>query len=184
MNTTGLKRLLCIAGLCLMASSASFAEMLASDGWSRQTPPGAKVGVGYLVLKNTGGELRKLLRVTASVGEEVTLHQSSIDAQGQAHMWPMASLHLRAGETVRFEPGGKHLMLMGLKEPLKAGQIVKVIFQFDGGAAPVTVDLNVRPLVATAAQPGMAPASRPKAKAATKPVEKSDQHAGHEHHSH
>ena len=72
------------------------------------------------------------------------MHASSVDAQGMARMWPMASLRLQPGETVRFEPNGKHLMFTNLKMPLKAGNKVAVTFQFDKGEPPVTAQFTVR----------------------------------------
>jgi copper(I)-binding protein len=78
----------------------------------------------------------------------VMLHQSSVDASGVAHMWPVASLELRPGESVRFEPGGRQVMFTGLTKPLRVGTPVPLTLEFDGGEKAVTVLLEVRPLVA------------------------------------
>jgi len=102
--------------------------------------------VGYLTLKNTGTSQAELLRITTPVAAGVELHQSSIDAQGVAHMWPLAQLELKAGEVVRFTPGGKHLMLVGLNKPLRTGDKIPLTMQFDRDP-PVTVILTVRSLL-------------------------------------
>jgi periplasmic copper chaperone A len=134
----------------VLESALARAEILASGGWSRETVPGARMGVGYVVIQNTGGKPRKLLRITTTVTDSVQLHQSSVDAQGMAHMWPMGTLELGPGETVRFEPNGRHLMFVDLNAPLKAGTHIPLTLEFDGGEKAVTVQLEVRPLVGTA----------------------------------
>jgi periplasmic copper chaperone A len=143
-------KMLASAVLCavmLMVSVLARADIQATGGWSRETVPGASMGVGYVVIKNTGDTRRKLLRITTTITDSVQLHQSSVDAQGVAHMWPMATLELGPGETVRFEPNGRHLMFVDLKAPLKAGSHIPLTLEFDGGEKAVTVLLEVRPLV-------------------------------------
>lgn len=138
---------------CLLPLAAR-ADIVIEQAWARATVPGAPVAAGYLVLRNTGPEERSLLRLTSPVTDRVMIHQSSIDAQGMARMWPVAKLALGPGETVTFEPNGRHLMFMDLKQPFRVGETVAVTFQFDKGEAPVTAQLQVRPLVDDAPAPG------------------------------
>lgn len=133
--------------LASVLSVPAAAEIVAEEGWARATPPGAKEGAGYVTLRNTGSETRNLLRLTSTVSDDLSLHLSSVDANGVAHMWPLAKLELKAGEQVRFEPGARHIMFSDLKGPLVAGTRVPVTFQFDHGEPPLTVQLEVRPLV-------------------------------------
>jgi copper(I)-binding protein len=137
---------LAAVSLCLLAP-ASRAEILVNNGWVRATVPGAESGAGYLTITNTGTEARSLLRLTSTVSDTVTIHQSSIDAQGMARMWPVAKLEIKPGETVKFEPNGRHLMFNALTAPFRVGETVPVTFQFDRGSEPVTARLAVRPLV-------------------------------------
>jgi len=127
------------------------AEIVASEAWSRATVPGAKEGVGYLVLKNTGEEPRKLLTITSTVSDTVMLHQSSIDSNGVARMWPMAGLTLAPGESVRFAPNGLHVMFRDIKSAFAVGQRIPLMLRFEDEAQPLTVMLEVRPLVPAAA---------------------------------
>src|SRR5687767_8989562 len=92
---------LILAGLF---APAAMADVTGSDGWSRATPPGAKEAVGYLVLKNNGDEQRKLLKITSTISDEVSIHRSSVNSQGVAQMWPVGFVRLEAGESMRFEP--------------------------------------------------------------------------------
>ena len=123
------------------------AEIVVSGGWVRETVPGATTGAGYFTITNTGPVERKLLRLTTPVCDMLSLHQSSVDAQGMARMWPMAWLTLAPGQTMKFEPNGRHLMFMDLQRPFRPGEHVPVTFQFDGGETVVTAQFEVRGLL-------------------------------------
>jgi copper(I)-binding protein len=69
-----------------------------------------------------------------------------MDAMGMARMWPVGSLSIKPGETVRFEPNGLHVMFMELTKPLVAGTKVPLQLQFED-EKEITVLLEVRPLV-------------------------------------
>lgn len=142
-----------LALLLALAAPAAFADVVATEAWSRATVPGATTGVGYLVLTNNGDEKRELLRITSTVCDTVMLHQSSVDAEGIARMWPIAKLEIGPGESVRFEPNGRHVMFMDIKAPFVTGGKVPLTLQFDGGEKPVTVMLEVRPLVPVSPDP-------------------------------
>jgi len=130
----------------LLLGGLAQAGIETGEGWTRATPPGTKVAVGYLTLKNTGKVKRELLKITSPVAQGVSLHQSSVDASGVSRMWPIGKLALAPGEVLRFEPNGRHLMLEGLRGPLVAGKRVAVTLVFEQ-ESPVTVQLDVRPLV-------------------------------------
>lgn len=134
----------------LMAASPVFAAVEATEGWTRATPPGTKVAVGYFTLRNTGKGRRELLKITSPLAGMVSLHQTSVDARGVSRMWPVGKLALAPGQVLRFEPMGTHVMLEGLVEGLRAGARVPLTLVFQD-EAPVTVQLDVRPLVDTAA---------------------------------
>jgi len=136
--------------LGLAAAPFAAAEVKATEGWLRATPPGTKVAAAYLTLTNTGDVERKLLKIVSPVSDQVTLHRTSITETGTARMWPLAGLAIGAGETLRMEPGAVHVMFNALKSPLVAGQKVPLTFKFDGGEPEFTVQLEVRPLVPAA----------------------------------
>ncbi len=105
----------------------------------------ATSAVAYFAVTNYEREERELLKITSSAATWVRLQQNSVDANGVEHSWPMASLRLRPGQTVRFSlQNGKHLLLEGLSERLRPGMRVPVSLQFDGGGPPVTLLLVVR----------------------------------------
>jgi periplasmic copper chaperone A len=137
-------RALWVASLLLLALPAS-ADIVAVDGWVRAMVPGTRVGAGYVTLRNAGSESHKLLSLTSPVTDQVSLHLSSVDANGMSRMWPVGSFSLKPGEQVRFEPNGMHLMFMDMDAPFVVGAKVPVTFRFEGNET-VTVNLEVKPL--------------------------------------
>jgi len=135
-----------VAALLAALALSARADIVASGGWSRATVPGSRTAVAYFTLTNTGSEARDLLKITSSLCDRVTLHRSSIDSQGVARMWPVGSLSLKPGETLRFEPNGLHAMFMDLPKPFVAGTKVSLQLQFED-EPETTVLLDVRPLV-------------------------------------
>jgi len=135
---------LAVAGLA--ASGAAVADVRATEAWARATPPGTKVGAVYLTLVNPGEEQRKLLKIVSTVSDEVMVHQTSVTEQGVTRMWPMAALAVEAGQTLKMQPGGLHVMINALKSPLVAGQKIPLTLKFDGGEPEFTVQVEVRAL--------------------------------------
>lgn len=102
-----------------------------SAAWSRATPSGARVGGGYITIKNTGKEADRLVAADTEVSGHVEIHEMKMD-DGIMKMRPLADgLAIPAGETVVLKPGGYHLMFMGLKAPLTEGQSFIVRLKFE-----------------------------------------------------
>ena len=134
------RRVLALLGLGFMATGTALAAGLTvTDAWSRSTPPGVTVGVAYFTLKNETGKSDRLLKISSPVAGRVQVHRTEI-LDGIARMREVAVLHVAAGETVKFEPNGMHLMLMGLKKPLVEGQAFELNLVFEvAGAKKVRV---------------------------------------------
>jgi copper(I)-binding protein len=142
-----------VAGLMLVAPA--MAEVKADGGWVRASAPGSKTTAAYLTLTNTGTEQRRLMKITSTVSDDVSVHRTSVTAQGNMRMWPMAVVAVEPGQTLKLEPGGIHVMINALKAPLVAGQKVPLTMKFDGGEAEFTLMLEVRPLVPMEMDMGM-----------------------------
>lgn len=121
--------------------------------WSRATPGAAKVGGGYLKITNTGSEPDRLLGGSSPVAARLELHRSTV-ADGIASMRPVeGGLEVRPGETVELAPGGVHLMLVDLKQPLKVGERIRVTLTFEK-AGPVAMEFAVQGFEANAGPSG------------------------------
>ena len=126
------------------------AQIAVTQAWARATPPGADVGAVYLGIENTGGVADRLVGVTSPAAESAMLHQT-VDESGVSTM-RAADGSIEPGTALDMKPGGSHIMLMGLKEPLKAGDTVEMTLTFEK-SGEVKASAKVQPLGAnTAAQ--------------------------------
>jgi periplasmic copper chaperone A len=110
------------------------------------TPAGATQGAAYIAtLENTGRTPDRLLRASTRAATRVELHTMAVDASQVMRMRELPDLPLAAGETVRMRPGGGvHLMLVGLRGPLKEGDSFPLTLEFErGGRTEVKVVVQV-----------------------------------------
>jgi copper(I)-binding protein len=120
--------------LALLAAAPAFADTLTvTEAWARTTPPGAAMGAIYFKLHNGSSKSDRLLKLKTSVAASAEVHRTEI-VEGMARMREVSVLHVAPGETLTFEPGGLHVMLMGLKGPLKEGQEfeLELLFEVSG----------------------------------------------------
>lgn len=115
--------------------------------WSRATAAGASVGVGFMVIVNSG-KADALVGASSPVAARVEMHSSSMEG-GMMKMRQMQRIDLPAGGTVRLEPGVMHLMLIGLKQPLAEGSKVPLTLRF-AAAGEQQVELKVESMGAQA----------------------------------
>lgn len=110
--------------------------------YARSTPPGASVGAAYLSISNKGQSSDRLVRASTPRAQAVELHSMSMEGNIM-RMRQVQGIAAVAGSTVKLEPGGFHLMLTGLKQPLKAGERFPLTLIFEK-AGQVTVDIVVQ----------------------------------------
>jgi periplasmic copper chaperone A len=101
------------------------------------------VGVAYFVIRNAGKSDR-LLRVSSPVAKSAELHISAMKDEVMK-MEGLASVDIASGAPVAFEPSGRHVMLVGLKRPLKEGDVFPLTLTF-ANAGAVQVRVRVRRL--------------------------------------
>ncbi len=113
--------------------------------WSRPTPPGTPMGVGYLAISNNSDSAITLTGANTPRAGAVSIHESSM-SDGVMRMRPLAAgLTIPAGATVELKPHGYHLMLEALKGPLQAGERIPLTLRFDHGGE-IEVELAVEPM--------------------------------------
>ncbi len=124
------------------ADEVKAGDLVISQGWTRATPNGAKIGGGYVTIENKGSAPDRLIGGSADVAGSVQVHEMSMEG-GVMKMRPLdKGLTIDPGKTVKLAPGGYHLMIMDLKSPLKQGDKVPVTLEFEK-AGKVTVSLDV-----------------------------------------
>jgi copper(I)-binding protein len=145
---------LTLAALTLGAvGQAAAPAITASEAWARPTPPGAPTGVVYLTLHNRGpGD--SLVSASSPAAAKADFHTMSM-VGGVMHMAPVTfAIPIAQNGAIHFNPGGMHIMLTGLKGPLKAGSHVRMVFAF-AKAGAVSVDVPVRDTAPAASMAGM-----------------------------
>ncbi|MFQ5595183.1 MAG: copper chaperone PCu(A)C [Anaerolineae bacterium] len=117
-------------------------SLRARDVWSRPAPAGG-TGVVYLTLENQGRQPDRLTGARSDIAEAVELHRTKMEGDVM-QMQPIAGgVEVPARSRVVFEPGGAHIMLIGLKRDLKAGDRFTVVLEFEKSGT-LTVESEVR----------------------------------------
>lgn len=137
-----------LLGLTLAAGAAEAHDFKAgpitiNHPFARATTSSMSNGAAYMVLTNTGAAADRLLSAAAPVAERVELHMN-VKKDTVVEMHHIGALDLQPGQKAELSPAGTfHLMLMGLKQPLKLGSSFPLTLTFEkAGAVTVTVTVE------------------------------------------
>lgn len=140
--------LICLAAFALALAACGSDEASGSTGSLTVTgatvdvsPNPSQVAVRF-VIENRSGVDDQVVSASASIGKKAEIHRSKVDDEGRATMDMLSSLDVPAGQDVAFEPGGLHVMITGIAEPLAAGDHFDLVMTF-AEAGPQTVDVTV-----------------------------------------
>jgi periplasmic copper chaperone A len=121
-------------------------KLVLEGAWARPTPDGTSISAGYLKITNRGDKPDTLLGASTLAANSAELHESAVDAEGVMTMRPVENgLEIKPGQTVELKPAGVHIMILGVKAPLKEGQTVPVTLDFKS-AGKIEVPFAVKPL--------------------------------------
>jgi periplasmic copper chaperone A len=108
----------------------------AKNAWARATPGGTQTAAAYVTLEAADGD--RLTGASTPVAKEAQLHNMTMD-NGVMKMRQIDAIDLPAGQAISLKPGGYHIMLTGLNQPLKEGQTFPLTLTFaKAGAQTVT----------------------------------------------
>jgi copper(I)-binding protein len=124
----------------VLAHGYKAGEIEIGHPWSRAAPAGV-TGAGFLTLTNKGGTADRLLGARAEIARSVEIHNHVMDGDVM-RMRPVAAIDIPPGAEVKLAPGGYHIMLIGLKQPLVKGTRVPLTLVFEK-AGEVPVELAV-----------------------------------------
>lgn len=119
----------CLGAASLAAGNGGGALSI-EDAWARASIGGSKVSAVYLVVANRGEAADRLVGAETGRAARATIHRSVVE-DGVAKMRHAAAVEVPPGGSVRFEPGGLHVMLMGVAPPLVAGERIPVTLVFE-----------------------------------------------------
>lgn len=128
----------------MCAGTALAQEVIVSDAWTRATAPGQTVAGVYFDIESENNA--RLVGVETGVTDLAELHFMKME-DGVMRMRSLPKVDLPERETVKFAPGGLHVMLFELKRPLEAGSEfgLTLLVEDDGGRrTPVNVNVEVR----------------------------------------
>lgn len=128
----------------LLVVSAALAQAAApkvEGAWVRSSVPGQQGTGAFMQL--TSAQPLELVRITTPAAGIAEVHEMKLEGDIM-RMRPLRKLELPAGRTVELKPGGHHLMLQELKQPLRAGTTVPMTLVFrDAKGAEITLNLQV-----------------------------------------
>jgi periplasmic copper chaperone A len=141
-----------------IAHGASVGAVEITHPFATPSLPGASTGAAYFTtLENKGANPDQLVRAATPVAASVEMHTMNIDAQGVMRMREVDAIAIAPHTAIRMRPGaGFHLMLVGLKQPLKEGDTFPLSLQFEH-AGKVEVKVVVQTPRASGAMGGMQP---------------------------
>jgi copper(I)-binding protein/cytochrome oxidase Cu insertion factor (SCO1/SenC/PrrC family) len=102
------------------------------NAWVREAHPNANVNAGYMTLVNVGPEEVRLVNVESEAFQSIEVHEMAT-VDGLMEMREVTDLVIPAHGQIHFEPGGKHLMLMGPREHVTTGQKIDMTLTFKSG---------------------------------------------------
>jgi copper(I)-binding protein len=137
--------------LLALSTSTAHAQVTVKDAWIRGTV--AQQKATGLFAQITSATAARLLSASSPVAGVVEIHEMAMDGNVM-RMRAVPGLDLPAGRMVELKPGGFHVMLMDLKQPLKDGETVPVLFVVEAGGQRQTIEVQapVRPLAARAGE--------------------------------
>lgn len=131
--------------LIALLPSALYAEIAVEGAYVRAVAPGQMVSAAFMTLHNPAEEEMTLVSATSDIAEAVELH-SHVHKDGVMSMRQVENIAIPAAGSVALQPGGYHIMLIGLTRDLTADQPVAMTLQFADGSQQ-TLNLPVKKVI-------------------------------------
>lgn len=134
-----------------VAPVATLNNLAIGQPWSRALPPTVQTGAAYVSIANLGKTADRLTGAASSAADKVELHAHLL--QGDLlRMVAVDSIEVPAKGMLELAPGGYHIMLIGLKQPLREGERFPIRLEFEkAGALELEVEIR-SPDAGTAAE--------------------------------
>jgi copper(I)-binding protein len=135
--------------LTAAVASAQTGQLAVDNAWARATPGKSDIGAAYVTIHSPTAD--RLVAASTPVAKKAELHTMEMSGMVMK-MRPISSIDIPAGQSVSLAPGGMHIMLMGLNQPLKAGQSFPLNLTF-AKAGTRTVNVAVEKVGASGPMP-------------------------------
>jgi hypothetical protein len=138
-----------VALICAIAVGASAraetgqgVAITVEQSWARATTPGAKTAAAYMTIINNGPDDVRMIGASTPIAESVQFHVEK-DDKGVMRMRRISAIDIKPGARFSFKPGGTHVMLVGVKEPLREGQTLPLTLDFEtAGKVEVSIPIG------------------------------------------
>lgn len=127
------------AAASLAAQAAWAANISVTDAWARTTMPGQAVSGAYMKIQADADA--RLVGATSSVVPRVEVHEMKMEGDVM-RMREVKAVDLPKGKTVVLQPGGYHIMLMNLKKPIAAGDVIPLTLVVESGGKRQSVEVK------------------------------------------
>lgn len=127
--------------LCSLVPVLLYAEIVVTDATVRLLPPGVPNTTAYFSIQNQMNTSQTLVGASAGFATKAEIH-NHILVNDMMRMQQQSEVVIKPGESLEFAPGGLHIMLFGLKQPLREGQSVTISLQTKEGES-ISVIANV-----------------------------------------
>jgi copper(I)-binding protein len=148
-------RMLALVGSLLIggAAVAQTGQVEVKDAWARATPGKAENGAAYLTIESPVAD--RLVAASTPVAKKAGLHTMTMEGSVMK-MRPLNGIDVPANQPVTLKPGGIHIMLQGLNEPLQAGKSFLLTLTFEkAGQKQVAVEIEKAGAAGPGGQAGM-----------------------------
>jgi len=115
--------------------------------WVQAVPPGAPATAAFMKVVNDSEQAVKISKGSSPAAEKVVPMITTRTEKGGKMVMGMETvefLEIPANGSIELKPGGDHMMLMGLKEPLKVGATVKLVLEFEDGRPSIELALPIK----------------------------------------
>lgn len=126
----------------LTIAQNTLGDLSFQDPWIRGSVPGQKNGAGYLVIQNKATIPAALQSANSDRADRIELH-TIVREDGVAKMREVKQIDVPSQGSVTLQPGGYHIMFIGLKQPFKEGESIPVKLNFASGQS-ATVSFTVK----------------------------------------
>ena len=123
-----IKKVILFSLILLMGLNSVHAKIIVKDEWARVTPSGS--GSVYMAIENDGDQDDNLTSAISDEAEMTMIHQTVREENIAKMIHVMGGIDLPKGKRIKLEPGGYHLMLMGIEKNLTLNDRIRITLSF------------------------------------------------------
>ncbi|HEG2582043.1 TPA: copper chaperone PCu(A)C [Campylobacter lari] len=132
-----------ILSLALLSTFTLANNITVNDPYVRQTPPNSKTTAFFLELKNNSDKDIKLIKAQSSLSDTTEIHDH-IMQNGKKMMVQIPQITIKANSNAKLKPGGKHIMVLNLKENITSQTKANLTLYFDDNSTIKLKDIKSR----------------------------------------